>query len=133
PKDSLQVLVRASYSDGAVEDVTRWAKLSSSEELVAGVDPGGRVRVLAPGEAAVSAWFSNLVAVNRVLVPFPGRVSPLAFRSAARHNFIDEHVLAKLQALNLPPSPLCDDREFIRRAYLDTAGILPTPEEVQKF
>jgi hypothetical protein len=31
------------------------------------------------------------------------------------------------------PAPPCTDAEFIRRAYLDAAGILPTPEEVQKF
>src|SRR5205085_2937487 len=41
--------------------------------------------------------------------------------------------LKKLEALRLPPSGQCTDREFIRRAYLDAAGILPTPEEVQKF
>ena len=35
-------------------------------------------------------------------------------------------------ALNLPPSPPCTDSEFIRRAYLDAAGILPTPEEVDE-
>src|SRR5262249_37411999 len=39
----------------------------------------------------------------------------------------------KLAALHLPPSPPCTDGEFIRRAYLDAAGILPKPEEVQKF
>src|SRR5262249_6226440 len=46
---------------------------------------------------------------------------------------IDGLVLKKLAALRVPPSPLCTDAEFIRRAYLDAAGILPTPEEVQKF
>src|SRR5262249_38041785 len=47
--------------------------------------------------------------------------------------FIDELVLKKLEALRIPPSRLCTDHEFIRRAYLDAAGILPTPEAVQKF
>src|SRR5205807_1528155 len=32
-----------------------------------------------------------------------------------------------------PPSPLCTDAEFIRRAYLDAAGMLPTPDEVRRF
>ena len=39
----------------------------------------------------------------------------------------------KLARLNLPPSANGSDGEFIRRAYLDAAGILPTPEEVHKF
>src|SRR5947209_1456144 len=38
-----------------------------------------------------------------------------------------------MEALHIPLSPTCNDGEFIRRAYLDAAGILPTPEEVKKF
>src|SRR4029079_19375432 len=38
-----------------------------------------------------------------------------------------------LRALRLPPSAQCTDAEFIRRAYLDATGILPTPEELAKF
>src|SRR5207248_10209692 len=37
PKDTLQVVVRAWYSDGHSEDVTHWAKYNSSEDLVANV------------------------------------------------------------------------------------------------
>jgi hypothetical protein len=133
PKDTLQVLVRAWYSDGHVEDVTRWAKFQSSEDLVAGVNADGKVTVTGPGEAAVSVWYSNLVAAARVTVPLPNAVDPNVFRAAPRHNFIDELVLRKLAVLNLPPSPPCSDAEFIRRAYLDAAGILPTPDEVKKF
>ena len=51
----------------------------------------------------------------------------------ARKNFIDDLVLKKLEALRIPPSGDCTDAEFIRRVYLDAAGILPTPEEVKKF
>ena len=41
-------------------------------------------------------------------------------------NFIDEHVFAKLKVLRLPPSELCSDSEFLRRACLDITGTLPT-------
>jgi hypothetical protein len=133
PKDRMQVLVRAWYSDGRAADVTRWAKFSSSEDLVAGVDADGKVTVAGHGEAAVTVWYSNLVAAARVASPLPDPVDPRLFADAPRRNFIDELVLKKLQALNIPPSPQCGDEEFIRRAYLDAAGILPTPEEVGKF
>ena len=43
PKDTLNVLVRAWYSDGHAEDVTRWARFASSEDLVALVDANGRL------------------------------------------------------------------------------------------
>src|SRR5262249_35410281 len=62
PKDRLQILVRAWYSDGHAEDVTRWVKFNSSEDLVASVDQEGQVRVAGHGEAAITVWYSNLVA-----------------------------------------------------------------------
>lgn len=133
PKDSLQLLVRAWYSDGHSEDVTRLVKFSSSEELVAGVNADGKVNVLGHGEAAISVWFSNRVASATIVSPYPGAIEPRVFATAQRNNFIDELVLKKQQRVNLPPSPTCSDSEFLRRAYLDACGILPTPEEVAKF
>ncbi len=35
--------------------------------------------------------------------------------------------------MNLPASPPCSDSEFVRRAYVDTIGTLPTAEEVRRF
>ncbi len=133
PKDRLQVVVRARYSDGTARDVTRWARFSSSEDLVAGVDEQGLVTVAGHGEAAITVGYSNLVAANRVASPLPNNLDPRAFKVAARHNFVDDLVLKKLEALRIPPSPLCSDHEFVRRAFLDAMGVLPTPEEVEKF
>ncbi|MCA9227479.1 MAG: DUF1553 domain-containing protein, partial [Planctomycetales bacterium] len=42
-------------------------------------------------------------------------------------------VLEQLQRLNLPPSPPADDAAFLRRVYLDTIGVLPTPDETRGF
>jgi hypothetical protein len=133
PKDKMQVLVRAWYSDGHAEDVTRWAKFSSSEDLVATVDQDGKVVVAGNGEAAITVWYSNLVASSHIVSPLPNRIDPSVFKSAARRNYIDDLVLKKLEALRIPPSPDCSDTVFIRRAFLDAAGTLPTPEEVRKF
>jgi Protein of unknown function (DUF1553)/Protein of unknown function (DUF1549) len=133
PGDHLQVLVRAWYSDGHSEDVTRWAKFNSTEELVATVDEDGKATVKGHGETAITVWFSNLVALARITSPLPNEPDPRRFAEAPRHGFIDDLVLKKLQALRIPPSPLCDDADFLRRAYLDAAGILPTPEERQAF
>jgi hypothetical protein len=69
----------------------------------------------------------------RITSPFPGRVDPAVYARAPRSNFIDDLVLAKLAELNIEPSPLSSDAEFIRRVFLDAAGILPTPEEVRTF
>ena len=133
PKEQLQVVVRAWYSDGHTEDVTRWTKFASTEDLIAGVDDRGLVKVAGHGEAAITAIFAGQVALANVVSPFPGEIDAKAFAASPQHNFIDGHVLKKLESLNLPPSPQCTDQEFIRRAYLDALGVLPTPEEVKKF
>ncbi|MBY0524096.1 MAG: DUF1553 domain-containing protein [Gemmataceae bacterium] len=133
PKDNLQVIVRAWYSDGHSEDVTHWAKFQSSEDLVAAVDQEGKVQVAGHGEAAISVWYSNLVASCFIASPLPNKLDPKVFTEAPRRNKIDDLVLKKLEALRIPPSPTCSDEEFIRRAFLDAAGILPSPDEVRKF
>jgi len=133
PKDTLRVVVRAVYSDGTLEDVTRWAKFSSSEEQVAAVNEDGVVTVAGHGEAAVAVNFGTRVATLTVTSPFPNPADAAAFAKSPRQNFIDDHVLAKLALLRLPPSAPCTDAEFVRRVYLDTCGILPKPEEVAAF
>ncbi|HUT61031.1 MAG TPA: DUF1553 domain-containing protein [Phycisphaerae bacterium] len=47
-------------------------------------------------------------------------------------NRIDEIVFAKLKSLGIEPA-LCSDAVFIRRAYLDLTGKLPTADEAKAF
>ncbi len=47
-------------------------------------------------------------------------------------NRIDDIVFAKLKALGIQPA-LCSDAVFIRRAYLDLTGELPSAEEAKAF
>ncbi len=125
--------VRAHFSNGRSEDVTRWVKYTSANESVANVGEDGRLRVIGHGEGAITAWYLSRIAIASVSVPFTNKLSSTAFSKAPRRNFIDDLVLEKLKALNLPPSPRCTDAEFIRRAFLDTIGVLPTPEETRAF
>lgn len=133
PQDSQQIVVRAQYSDGHSEDVTRWVKFGSSDNNVATVDDMGRAKMAGSGEAAITVWFSSKVTFARVVSPFPGAPPKDAYAKADRVNFVDDLVLNKLQSLGLTPSAACTDGEFIRRACLDAAGILPTPAETQAF
>ena len=129
----LKLAVRAHFSDGRTEDVTRWAKFTSADSGVAAVDDDGLVTMQGAGEAAVSVWYLSKVTYARLGVPFPNRISPLVFQKARRNNFVDELVLEKLTQLRIAPSEPGRDSEFFRRAYLDAAGILPTAEETEKF
>jgi hypothetical protein len=54
-------------------------------------------------------------------------------RKRQANNYIDEQVLARLRTLRMNPSELCGDEVFVRRAYLDLLGILPTAEEARSF
>jgi hypothetical protein len=131
--ESLALTVTAHFTDGSSADVTRWTRFGSADDTVAHVEDDGKVSVRGPGETAVSASFLTGVALARVRSPFPATVPESAYTSAARVNAIDDLVLDKLRQLHIEPSPLCTDGEFIRRAYLDAAGILPTREEVERF
>ena len=49
------------------------------------------------------------------------------------HNFVDEAMIRQWKELNLVPSEICSDEEFLRRVYLDVIGLLPTVEESERF
>jgi hypothetical protein len=128
-----RLLVRAHFSDGHVEDVTRWVKFTSSSEAVAQVDQTGRLNVMGEGEGFIGGWYLSQNAVATITVPYQRPVDAKLFADAPRRNFIDELVLEQLQRLNLPPSPPASDEEFLRRVYIDTIGTLPTEDEARAF
>ncbi len=129
-----QLCATAHYSDGGRRDVTRLAEFHSNETRIAEVDASGLIHASRlAGETAVMVRYMGQVAVARITVPRPDRVPASAYRALQRHNFIDEHVNAKLARLDLLPSPPCDDATFLRRAYLDLIGTLPTVEETRAF
>jgi hypothetical protein len=133
PAATQQFSVRAHFSDGRTEDVTRWAKYTAANASVAQVDDNGSVQVVGTGEGPITAWYLSRIAIASVTVPATNEVSPSVFAKAQRRNFIDALALEKLQDLNLPPSPRCSDAEFVRRAFLDTIGVLPTAQETREF
>jgi hypothetical protein len=125
--------VIAKFSDGEQRDVTQWAKFTSTNGAVTDVDQQGKVSVIGHGESAVTAWYSSKIGIARITSPFPNKIDAKLFASSPKVNFIDELVLAQLQRLNLPPSPMASDEVFLRRVYLDTIGKLPTTEERDTF
>jgi Protein of unknown function (DUF1553)/Protein of unknown function (DUF1549)/Bacterial Ig-like domain (group 2) len=133
PGAEQQLLVMANFSDGHTEDVTRWAKFTSGNEAVATVDDNGHVVMHSAGEAPVTIWYLSKVTFARLRIPYAFKVDEAVYQQAPIHNYIDKLVLGHLRTLHIPPSRPAADAEFIRRAYLDAAGILPSPAEVEQF
>jgi hypothetical protein len=125
-----QLVVTAHYTDGTVEDVTASAQYDASDKDLAQVDGSGLVRIVGrAGDAAVMVRYQSQVAVFRAAIPLGAQVAKLP----PSRNFVDEAVFAKLKKVGMPPSDLCDDATFIRRATIDIAGRLPTAEETRRF
>ena len=131
PARSQQLVVLAHFADGSTRDVTRLTVFSSSDPAVATVDRTGRVDFLRAGETAILTRYLDRMVTVRLsyLEPRDDFVWP----NPPERNFVDRHVFAKLKMLDIAPSELCTDAEFIRRAYLDLCGILPTVEEARAF
>ena len=126
-----QLAVRAHFADGSMRDVTRLTVFSSSDDGIAGVDVNGLVELKQTGEAAILCRYLGIIQCVRLtyLKPRPDFV----WSKTPEHNDVDRHVFAKLKMLNILPSDLCTDQEFVRRAFLDLCGILPTPDETRRF
>jgi hypothetical protein len=132
PRGKQQLRVIAHISEGREIDVTALAKFLSNNDGLASVQPGGLVTAGdAPGEAAVMASYMNQVDIFRVVVPRAGRIDP--YPAVPENNFIDRLVFQKLHKLNIAPSELADDAEYLRRVYLDVIGTLPTSAEARRF
>ncbi len=133
PGAEQQLVVRAKYTDGHSDDVTRWVKYSSNNEGVASVDDFGHVKMNGAGEAAVTLWYSSRVLYARMTAPYANEVAADAYTKFPQRNYIDRLVIDKLKKLTIAPSTVADDSTFVRRAFLDGAGVLPSAEEVENF
>ncbi len=132
PQSQQQLRVIARSSDGREADVTALAKFQSNNDGLASVQQGGLVTAgEAPGEAAIMASFMNQVDLFRVVAPRVERIEP--YPTVPENNFIDRLVFQKLRKLNIAPSELADDAEYLRRVYLDVIGASPTAVEARRF
>ncbi len=131
PSLSQQLVVTATFSDGSVRDVTRQASFDVNDPTQVSVGPDGRVEARRPIEATVAVRYLDGRGVSR-LAFLPDRPG-FAWRDVPEVNVVDARVFAKLKAHKILPSGPASDAAFLRRAYLDALGVLPTPAEARAF
>jgi hypothetical protein len=124
--------VRARYSDGTDRDVTELAILSASDESTLKVDAKGVATAGTRGEVYVMARFGTFAVVSKAIVIPAGMTLPWP-EDAVEKNFVDTHVFAKLKKLRVPPAENSSDAIFLRRAYIDILGVLPSVEDARAF
>ena len=131
PDAPAQLEVLAHWTDGSVEDVTAQVVYESKDPAIAEVSETGEVTRLRWGGTAILARYLGEVTAAFITLPRETAIADTDFPAPA--NYIDERVFAKLKKLNVQPSALTTDTEFLRRVYQDTIGRLPTPAEIRAF
>ena len=75
----------------------------------------------------VAAALAGTAKAGPPVQPFESDAEPTA------QGRIDELVFARLKKLGIAPAKVCSNGVFVRRAYLDVIGTLPTADEAQRF
>ena len=129
--DRQQLIVNGYFSDGSVRDITALTAFDSSDEGIGMISPYGVVSQQGRGEVTVLARYLDKVSTTQLT--FLTERPDFQWPSPAETTEIDRLVFGKLKQLQIQPSELCSDTDFLRRATLDLTGRLPSLEESQQF
>lgn len=128
----VQLRAIAHWADGTTEDVTELCRFTTNDDAVATVNEDGLVTTSGAGDTHVVIAYDKAVVPVTVIRPMDIRAAILD-RPAPSSHPIDQLVQTKLDKLQIVPSDLCSDADFIRRASLDVTGVLPSPDRVKQF
>ena len=126
-----QINVLAKYSNGTDRDVTSLAYFMTNNDNSATIDQSGVVTGQNRGESFIMARFETHT-VGTQFITLPQGFS-FQWQEVPVNNYVDELMYEKFKKLRIQPSDLCSDEQFLRRASLDIAGLLPTIEQYEKF
>jgi hypothetical protein len=121
---------------GRPEESELIARITSADESVRMPPPESKLSLSVAEKERLKAWVAGGAKVTEhwAFRPLPEVVAVPDMDGAAwPRNSIDNFVLARLEAENLPPSPEAQSWRLLRRVALDLTGLPPTVEEIQEF
>ncbi len=131
PRPTAQLSVKAHFADGSTRDISHLVQYTITDEAIASVTADGQVTGRKRGQTAVMVRYIEYVVARAFtfVKPVPG----FQWTNPPVANFVDEKIHAKLREMQLLPSGLCTESEFVRRVHLDVIGRLPTIDEAKEF
>ena len=138
PEESL-LLAAVGYADDRVQ-MPPDGKLSAaeikslSEWVMQGAPwPAAGAPAGAPVARAAPRRITDADRAHWAFQPVHDEAPPEVADEAWPRGAIDRFILARLEAVGLPPSEPADKRTLLRRATFDLTGLPPTPEEMEDF
>ncbi|MEO8496335.1 MAG: DUF1553 domain-containing protein [Planctomycetota bacterium] len=128
--DDVPLRVIATFDDGTQQDVTHLSVYASSDTVALAATETGKLTILRRGRQHVVVRF--LTDVQTVSVTAPLAEAAVDLSKSPRNNWIDDEIVATLDALHLAPSPQADDATLLRRVSLHLTGRLPRSDAVRE-
>ncbi len=127
-----QFTVTATYADGKTRDVTKEAFVETGNaEVATASSRGGLLTAIRRGEAPILARYEGSYAATTLTVM--GDRSGFTWAEPPAYNRIDELTAAKWKRMQIQPSTVCTDEEFVRKVFIDLTGLPPTADDVRAF
>lgn len=126
---------RQAVQPGDLTSSEVWRRITSTDQSIKMPPPDSGKKLIPSQVALLKQWIEGGAKYQKhwAFEP-PQRSEPPAVKQAEwPRNDMDRFILAKLEALQLTPSPEASRETLIRRVTLDLTGLPPTLEEVDAF
>ena len=129
--ESASVRITARWSDGIVEDVTRWCRFEIADsEKPAEVSADGKITASEMGRVVVRVRFQKKVTGVDVVIRSEAEPQDWEWQP---NNVIDQIMSQTWRDAGMTPLESTEDRVFLRRVWLQVVGRIPSEPVASKF